>query len=466
MDGYMSGSELCSFLKELGYNKLSYIIHDQNPKAHGLEDAEVISKLKDMTPSLLIIPDAGSMNIEECGQLKELGWECVILDHHIVPIEGNPNATLVNCQSSEKVENKSASGALVTWHLMHLMNPRIANKYISYASISIISDSMSFLTNENITFIYHGLKRLHPNLERIVDKIQKDYLPISFAFGGLNPKGNATIRLGTYEDKIRFFEALCGKDIDIDEVVSKLKYYHNKQNEEVKKLLEDHISIDNEASNVLLCKIDCKTPLTGLVANKLMSKSNKPVLMVHEREEGTTEGSARSPIDLKSVFNDSGKFLYAEGHECSFGLGYSTDNENDIKEYLYSLRLSEPQYKVLEEKAVNSLSYDLIDAYEPYRALYGNDLKEPQYYIETVINKDQISAIGNGTTIKFKIGNWTFIKFFCSKEWIKGNIEDRSKQVKIEMIGSPKWNIWNGRKYPQFVIDKIEISDFGIDSLF
>jgi hypothetical protein len=188
--------------------------------------------------------------------------------------------------------------------------------------------------------------------------------------------------------------------------------------------------------------------------------------MVHEREEGTTEGSARSPIDLKSVFNDSGKFLYAEGHECSFGLGYNTDNENDIKEYLYSLRLSEPQYKVLEEKTVNSLTYDLIDAYEPYRVLYGNDLKEPQYYIKTIIDKDRISAIGNGTTIKFKIGDWTFIKFFCSKEWIKDYIGDGSKQVKIEMIGSPKWNIWNGRKYPQFVIDKIEISDFGIDDLF
>jgi single-stranded DNA-specific DHH superfamily exonuclease len=451
---------LYSFLTELGY-KCNYLLHDKNPKAHGLDDAQIMQQLKELEPSLLLIPDAGSSDDKPCGKLKKLGWEIAILDHHTITCE-NTNAIVVNCQTSNKVVNKSASGCLVTWHLMHLIDPDLANKYISYVAISIISDSMSFLTNENITFIYRGLQGMHPNIKDLVDSVQKDYYPLSMSFGGVIPKVNSTIRLGTIEEKKMMFELMCGKDIEYAKVSKIIKHYHSQQNTEASDLLENHVSIDNEDAVVLLCKLDCKTPLTGLVANKLMGKTGKPVLMLHDRDDGNCDGSVRSPIPIRDILNDSGLFNYNSGHVYAMGTSYKQENEEQVKEFLYNLDLPEPSYDVYQ---VGFTKRD-IEPFGDLKMLWGNDLTEPQYYVKMEVCTDMIDVIGKaGTTIKFFDNDgMTYIKFFCTHEWI--DKLKAHKKIIVEMIGKGQWNEWNGTKTPQFVIDRIEFREPSFEDLF
>jgi len=478
VDGDMSSGMMIDFLTKLGYN-CDYIIHDKNPKAHGLDDDEVMRELKEREPSLLIIPDAGTNDAKQCKKLVNLGWKIGIADHH-QKTEENEYAVIVNCQTSEKVVNKSASGTLVAWHVMHLMNPRLANEYISYVAISIISDRMSFLTNENITFIYRGLATMHPNLKDLVDSVQKDYYPMSFSFGGLVPKCNATIRLGNAVEKKCLFNVLSGIDkdsFDIERVSGIIKHYHSLQNTLTNSILEENVSIDDENEKVLLCKLNIKTPLTGLVANKLMGKCNKPVFMVHERADNNCDGSVRSPIPIRDILNDSGLFNYNSGHNHAFGTSYKMENEEQVKDFLYNLELPKPCFDVLSDK------WDIKDI-EPFgdlKRLWGNDLVEPQYYQRVIIKSKDISVIGaSKTTIKFKIGNVTYIKFFCNHEWIeelmgkdyfellKNNSSGffTSRELVVEMIGKGQWNEWNGNRYPQFLIDRMEFREFGFDDLF
>ena len=84
LDGYMSGSEVYLFMKNLLPDiKLVPIHHSENnPKAHGLEDDEVMDYLRKAKKGLLWIPDAGSSNVKECKELSELGYKIFITDHH------------------------------------------------------------------------------------------------------------------------------------------------------------------------------------------------------------------------------------------------------------------------------------------------------------------------------------------------------------------------------------------------
>ena len=469
VDGYMSASMLFDFLTKKKY-KCSYLLHDENPKAHGLDDTQIMRQLKEKEPSLLIVTDAGSLNNKPCEKLEKLGWEVLILDHHEASAEDNKHAIVVNNKISDRVENKDGSGALVTWHFMHLIDPDLANEYISYVAISIISDSMSFLTNENATFIIRGLQAnvIHPNLKPLIDKLQTNYYPLSFSFGGLVVKSNSTIRLGTIEDKKLLFECMCGNHEHIDDVVKIVKHYHTKQNLEATRILEQSVEIDDDTQNVLLCKLSEKTPLTGLVANKLMGKTGKPVLMVHEKADGKVEGSVRSPVPFRDLLNESGLFNYNQGHSFAHGTSYNLENEEIVKEFLYSLTDLEPCYDVLCSLGLNSLSTDLIDVFDGYNELYGNDLKEPQFHIKgLVLNKNDFNVIGKaGTTVKFEKNGWQFIKFFCTHEWIEENIVNMADEVNVEMIGKLQWNEWCGTKSPQFVIERIEFKEFGFDDLF
>lgn len=69
IDGFCSASMMYSYVKKLDREyPITYIIH-KKAKAHGLSDDIVISENID----LLIIPDAGTNDVDECKKLKKQG---------------------------------------------------------------------------------------------------------------------------------------------------------------------------------------------------------------------------------------------------------------------------------------------------------------------------------------------------------------------------------------------------------
>ena len=88
---------------------VNYILHAR-AKAHGLDDDIVISD----DTKLLIIPDAGTNDTEQCKELSENGIDILILDHHESE-EKNPYALIVNNQMSDNYFNKDFCGAGVVY---------------------------------------------------------------------------------------------------------------------------------------------------------------------------------------------------------------------------------------------------------------------------------------------------------------------------------------------------------------
>ena len=442
VDGYMSASMLTIFLKQLGYNIIPLFHSD---KGHGLTK-EIMDILLIKEPSLLWISDAGTNDVKQCKQLNELNWKIIISDHHIQEVK-NPYCILVNNQIAPNVINKYGSGCVVTWHCLHYINSTIANNLISYPMISIISDSVNITSQENRCFLKWGKKLIHKNLQPFID-LNKDDTNKSYSYG-IVTNINSLIRLGTLEDKKELFQALCG-EINSANIIEICKKYHSQQQTESTKLA-DKIEIDN-SKNVVISEIE-DTPLTGLVANKVMSKYNKPTILIHKNKQQYI-GSVRSPIEFKNIVNKSG-YATGMGHNSAFGI--FINNIDRFKDYIYSVTLCEPYLSVLQSYVTSSIPITLFSLKSIGSELWGMNINEPIIYVHDIkINSSDIRELGNGLTIKFTYQDVDFIHFFTSNKLKEELHMDKPTKIVLNVIGTLDWNIWKDKKTKQVIMDKIE----------
>lgn len=469
MDGYLSASMFYVYIKTINPNiNIQPFFHDKNGKAHGLTDEDVFKQIKSCEPSLLVILDAGSEESKECGKLRKLGFEICTADHHFLSQgnEWNNECTLVNNHMSPNVINKGLCGTGVTWKCLkrydELYEYNIANSLISYVAFANVSDSMSLVYQENRAFAKWGFQRIHKNLQPFFDEFIKDGIVVNEAVAwNVTPKGNALIRLGELQDKIDFFYALCG-EYEAKDIIDRMKKYHNKQNNDKKKLLED-IDIVYDGTCVL-SKVKTKTALTGLVANMMASDYMKPILLVHDSEGGQSAGSVRSKVPIKQYLVDSGMFDYNKGHEdYAFGTAYQTCREQEIIDYLDGLTtIQKPCTDVLASSRITNIPSRLYSLKMDYNELWSKGLDKPLFHIQpfTIYNTD-ISLLGaNKTTLKFHKDGIDFIMFFVSQK-VKERLylNDDKKQIDIELIVELGINEFRGVKKHQAIIQSFEVTE-------
>lgn len=460
VDGYMSASIMYLFLKRLNPN-INIIPLFHSGKQHGISDKDILKYLKTQPPSLLITPDSSVNDDKECKALQSLGFDILIGGEHHEIEKPNDYATIVSNELGD-IENRDGSGGLVTWKMCSYINKDLCKDLISYVMLSLIGDSMSMASYENYTFTYWGKKRIHKYLQPFISELNKDgdtESNKSYSYGCIT-NINSLIRLGNMEEKEELFRALVG-EIEPHNIISRCKYYHTKQSNDSKKLMNDvDIIYDNKA---VIAKMSQKTTLTGLVANKLMSEYNKPVLLVHNREDGYCDGSVRSPIPIKDILNESGLFQYNSGHSFAHGTSYHSDNEQAIIDYMDGLVIDcEPCRDVLISSTVKSLPNNLFYLNESYKGIYGMNIPIPQVHIRpfTIYNTD-ISLLGaNKTTLKFSHQGIDFIMFFVSqKVKEKLYLNDDKKQINIECIVELGINEFRGNKKYQAEIKHFEVTE-------
>jgi single-stranded-DNA-specific exonuclease len=121
-DGFTSAAIFLNYMYDLySYNqskeetltKLNYILH--SGKQHGLED--VVDQLLKDDSGLIVIPDAGTNDIEQMQRLIDSGKFILCMDHHESDnwLEAD-NCIIINNQICD-YPNKNLSGAGVTWQI-------------------------------------------------------------------------------------------------------------------------------------------------------------------------------------------------------------------------------------------------------------------------------------------------------------------------------------------------------------
>ena len=141
VDGICSAALMYKFLTFLGVHidRIKVLFHDG--KKHGLSK-EIMVQIEDAlatwnftTKSLIIIPDAGTNDVEQCKSLVNLGCKILILDHHDKE-KDNPYATIINNQTSFNIYNKNLCGTGVVWKFITAyLKTHMENSQLTYMGL-------------------------------------------------------------------------------------------------------------------------------------------------------------------------------------------------------------------------------------------------------------------------------------------------------------------------------------------
>ena len=355
-DGFTSSVILINYLHDLFpawvENNLTYILH--TGKQHGLNDHidELIEKEKqDSKFGLVIVPDAGSNDTEECTRLKKEGIKTIVLDHHLCDVD-NPDAIVINNQLSN-YPNKDFSGAGVTWqfcrYLDKLLQINNADNYLDLVALGLCADMMSMTSIETKHLVNKGFHNVkNPFFFNLSEKnsysMNGKINHTSVAFY-IAPYINAICRSGTLQQKKLVFESmlqykaftvlpstkrghLLGDTETLVEqamrIVTNVKNRQTKAQDAGLELLEKKIEDENLLNHkVLLFLLEpgqIDKNIAGLTANKLMAKYQRPVCVLTKTIE---QKQIKDPIHIK-VFNkdDFDKKPYLEWDEPPFDPPY------------------------------------------------------------------------------------------------------------------------------------------------
>ena len=153
VDGLCSAVIAYQFLSSMMAEKPIVFFH--SGKQHGIND--LMTEILNANLDLLIVPDAGSNDVDACRELRANGVDVIIADHHEIENE-NQFAIVVNCMQGDT--NHAASGTTV----MSKIVDRYSERYLSgrrfnfedLVALSLLSDSRSMLSVENRAYLNLG----------------------------------------------------------------------------------------------------------------------------------------------------------------------------------------------------------------------------------------------------------------------------------------------------------------------
>lgn len=501
-DGFTSASIVYLYLTQhfAEYNP-DIVYHIPDGKEHGL------ATLLDWFPengenSLIIIPDAGSNDVEECKILADKGYDILILDHHLIS-QTNPYAVVINNQGSPRYENKSLSGVGVVYKFFEYVEKQEklsphSHDYIDLVMLGEVGDVMNMQTLENRYILTEGLKNIHNEfLQTLFEKqefsLKGERTQIGVAFY-IVPLINSMIRLGSQRDKEELFLAFIKPELvypstkrgaakgDTETICEQMARIcsntKNRQNKERDKALElfDMQIIENcldENKIIILNADDYDIPktMTGLCAMGVASKYKRPVLIGRTDKDGNFKGSMRAPDNtpiknFKDFLLASNLMLYVEGHASAAGQGLRYCDIDRLTAYankeLADVDFNESCWDV--DFVVNgNCSYltNLIDELDTGKEFWGAACPEALVVIENItINPNDIMYRGEGkNTVAFKFNDIEYIKFKDDElvDQLK-KFEDANK-INLTIVGTPQLNRWGGRTTRQFQIKAIDIKE-------
>ena len=347
-DGYTSAAGLINYLNRLfpGFvqSNIYYRIH--TGKQHGF----ILDSIPDDV-KLVIAPDSSSNDYEVHQQLKEKGIDVLVIDHHEADAISE-NACIINNQLCD-YPTKSLSGVGMVYkfcsRIDELLNVDYADDYLDLVALGMVADMMDLRDYETRRLVDKGLKNIrNPYFKEMVKRqafpLRDGITPFGIAFY-IAPFVNATVRSGTQDEKLILFESMldyrgyelipstkkgCKGQVEtrVEQAGRNCINIKNRQTntrdkslDVIKRIIEEQDLLKNKILFIALGKqYATDKNVTGLIANELANKLQRPILILtqSEKDETLLEGSARgyekSELkDFKGFLHDSGYFEYTEG---------------------------------------------------------------------------------------------------------------------------------------------------------
>lgn len=503
-DGFCSAAMMYLYIKRMDENyPVEYILHGK-AKAHGLSDDVIIPE----DIKLLIIPDAGTNDTEQCKELSEKGTDILILDHHEKE-EDNPYALIVNNQMSANYSNKNLCGAGVVYRFLQALDEEnwneFADDYLDLCALANISDVMDMKSFETRYFVDTGLSNVQNKCFQALitaqDYSMKSKVNIHGVQWYITTILNGMIRFGSSEEKELLFKAFIEQDAFFEykkratkdkpaEVIQESIYDRaarlcknakSRQDKAKEKGIAAIAEVVNEMpfdDKVIVVDTTelLDSGLSGVTAIKVAEMFNKPCILLNQffdKKTGKTTygGSARnidhSPVEsLKDVINSCTSFNWGRGHANAFGINLDLDKKDEaINELNHMLKDVEydSTYTVDFILYPEGVTVGLIMELGGLEDVIGQGLDEPMIVVENItLTKDCFEIFGsNADTISFTLNEIKYIQFKC-KEGNKlydflQDAWDENDSITFTIVGKPSINEYNGIRTPQITIEDINV---------
>lgn len=491
-DGYCSSATIINYTrKTLGYNNIVYVMHES--KKHGITK-EILAEIYAHKPSLVVVADAGSADYKAHEELASKGIEVLVIDHHECE-KYSEHAVVINNQLSEN-GNKTLSGAGMVLKFLEYLDMKYeidhAPYYYDLVAIALVADGMVMTEEETRYYVLEGLDNIYnPFLQSLTGGSADG----TFEYIGYNvaPNINAIIRVGDEKTKSDLFDAMICEDrmeviklrgqgdveMPLPQYIMKMAdRLKSKQTREVKKILDAKDTIvvtENYPITFLIHENEDAQSLSGLIANRLVDKYNKPALVLMKKEQviknGEDEvvkvrynGSARSTSgfkNFKDYLDKTKKFLYCAGHQGAFGISIESKEFSELMTILMHQSLPNEENCHVVDKAYldgRVTATEILEVGE-MKDYWCKGFEKPIFYIKlkNVDASDIVTMGATGNTIKITSNYINYIKFRCTNEELNVLLADGQKD--IELIGTFNINEWNGRSFPQVIIEDIEIKE-------
>ena len=515
VDGFTSAAVFyCYFMDHLKekYPNVEFMYHIPEGKEHGLRSIMNFftgNKICD----LIVLPDSSSNDYEQHAELKSMGYDILVLDHHDAN-KYSDDAIVINNQLSEDYPNKAASGVGIVYKFLQFFdameNIDGANDYIDLVALGEISDMMNMNTEENRYICTAGLSSIKNILFKTIVKKQcysmfgiyeaswsdsyytnGDVTQIKVAFY-VTPLINALIRVGTDAEKEMLFRGFIegNKEIastkrgakgEIETIAEQCtrncvnaRSRQNREKDKAIELLDIQIMNDCLDENKILIlnadDLNVSTNLTGLIAMGIAAKYKKPTLLGRISPDGFLKGSIRGREeselkDFKAFLKESGLTSMVEGHANAAGFELKSNNISKLYDYandvLANIDFNEGFYDADfvvsgNYSDITNLVYDI----GIHSNLWGQQNKEPVIVVENItIPKSQIKTMGSkGDTLKFVFNNMTYL-IFKAQDVIEQINSFSGDTLNITCAGRAAINTWGGKTTPQIYVDEIELKE-------
>lgn len=506
-DGMTSAAIFYNYFTTL-YPTADIVYRVHEGKEHG-----IILDTIPMITDIVVIPDAGSNQLDEQEVMSNQGRTVLVMDHHNVTRSADfDNVIIVNNQTSLNFKNKDLSGAGVVFKVIQAYDEKYGKKilykrYEDLAALGIIADCMDSRNLDNNAIIRNGLSVIHNNLFKALVEHQmdnpgwrgKDGSPckIDVAFY-IAPLVNGVIRSGSLEEKTQFFEGFinAGSEEVIQSIsrgrlreetlyqflartAYNLKNRQNTQKEKALTALRQEVESKGLNNNKVIIiktdKIEVPQNITGLAAMDISKTYNRPTLILRPvKDKGATyyRGSGRAPQvdgfnDFQHTLLASGLMDYCEGHDNAFGASVLSENIGPLTEWLneYLKDVDFTPYDIVDcEMTDDAWSAACLKEFGEMFRTYGNGIPEPTFYFDFNIRPSDARTMGaNETSLSIQYKGIRFIVFkneelvsqfkkiseFCTKNGLK---------INVKVLGAPVINEWNGYKNVQIQTRQIELA--------
>ena len=344
VDGVTATALMIQILSGLGAMAVPFLPH-RIEDGYGLGVDTLHRCVESYHPNLIITVDCGTSSVEAVAEAARLGIDVIVTDHHEPAAEGVAQAgAIVNPKLGGCPEDiRMLAGVGVAFKVCHgLIKAARQRKldaaekldlkgYMELVAVGTVADIVPLL-RENRILVYHGLKLLNETksvgLRTLIEGAgitgPVDTYHIGFMIG---PRINAAGRLGNADAAL---------ELVLTEQEPRARILAQQLDDASRKRQEIEDRIVGEACEDLDARFDAERDfglvvahrhwhagVIGIVASRIASRYNRPVVVIGMDDDGVGRGSCRSVpgFDLLSHLQRCSPMLRRYGgHAMAAGL--------------------------------------------------------------------------------------------------------------------------------------------------